>query len=143
MTSSTAGQPVLPFEFIVEGPAISQQTRRRSRLRKWIELVRQSAQVRWPIERPPVAGSLMLRVSYLYEDVVVDLDNLPKPIIDALKDVVYVDDNQITDILLLKRDLRRPLRVENPSDVLAGALDLGKVFLHILIDHAPDQEVVP
>lgn len=44
-----------------------------------------------------------------------DIDNLPKPILDALKGLVYLDDEQVTDIVCHKRDLNRALRVANPS----------------------------
>ena len=43
-----------------------------------------------------------------------DIDNLPKPISDALKGLVYLDDEQVTDIVCRKRNLNRELRVENP-----------------------------
>jgi crossover junction endodeoxyribonuclease RusA len=41
-----------------------------------------------------------------------DIDNLPKPILDALKGLVYLDDTQITDVVCRKRNLHSDLRVE-------------------------------
>ena len=71
-----------------------------------------------------------------------DLDNIPKPILDALKGLVYLDDEQITDVVCRKRNLRGDLRVENPSDVLAEGFSRGNEFLYILVEEAPDQEVI-
>ena len=71
-----------------------------------------------------------------------DLDNLPKPISDALKGLVYLDDDQVTDIVCRKRNLNHNLRVENPSGVLADGFSRGNEFLHIVVEEAPDQEVI-
>ena len=71
-----------------------------------------------------------------------DIDNLPKPILDALKGLVYLDDEQVTDIVCHKRDLNRALRVANPSSVLAEGFSRGNQFLYIVIEEAPDQEVI-
>jgi Holliday junction resolvase RusA-like endonuclease len=34
-----------------------------------------------------------------------DIDNIPKPISDALQGLVYLDDEQVTDVLCRKRNL--------------------------------------
>ena len=51
----------------------------------------------------------MLTVMYFYESGSMDIDNLPKPISDALKGLVYLDDEQVTDIVCRKRNLNREL----------------------------------
>lgn len=133
---------VLPFEFIVDGPPVSQQARRRDRVRAWIEEMQRAAEDDWPPGEIPEAGPVMLTITYFYDAVSFDVDNIPKPILDALKGLVYIDDDQVTDILCRKRDLNRELRVENPSRILAEGLSRGKEFLHILVDAASDQEVI-
>jgi crossover junction endodeoxyribonuclease RusA len=55
----------------------------------------------------------MLTIIYFYDAVEVDVDNILKPILDALKGLLY-DDNQIVDILCRKRNLNSNLRIENP-----------------------------
>lgn len=84
----------------------------------------------------------MLTITYFYEESGMDVDNIPKPISDALKGLVYVDDSQINDILCRRRDLSAGLRVVDPSPTLAAGFDLGVEFLHIRVDPAPDQEVI-
>jgi crossover junction endodeoxyribonuclease RusA len=71
-----------------------------------------------------------------------NLDNLPKPIADALKGFVYLDDEQLTDVLCRKRNLNSSLRIENPSGILSEGLGRGHEFLYIVVDEAPDQEVI-
>jgi crossover junction endodeoxyribonuclease RusA len=65
-----------------------------------------------------------------------DVDNIPKPISDALKGLVYFD------VLCRKRNLNSNLRVEMPSPVLAEGLSHGKEFLYIVVEEAPNQEVI-
>ena len=132
---------MLPFEFVIDGPPVSQQTRRRERVRQWRDEVRRVAEQYWPAEELPVTGPIMLTITYFYDSISMDVDNLPKPILDALKELVYLDDEQVTDVLCRKRDLNRDLRVENPSSILADGLSRGNEFLYIVVAEAPDQEV--
>ena len=85
----------------------------------------------------------MLTITYFYECASMDIDNIPKPIADALKGLVYLDDDQLTDMLCRKRNLNNSLRIENPSAVLAGGIDRGHEFLYIVVEEAPGQEVTP
>ncbi len=71
-----------------------------------------------------------------------DVDNLPKPILDSLKGLVYLDDEQVTDILCRKRNLNSNLRLENPSSVLAEGFSRGNEFLYIIVEEAANQEVI-
>ena len=132
---------MLPFEFVIDGPPVSQQTRRRERVRQWRDEVRRAAEQHWPAGELPVTGPIMLTITYFYDSISMDVDNLPKPILDALRGLVYLDDEQVTDVLCRKRNLNRDFRVENPSSVLADGLSRGNEFLYIVIAEAPDQEV--
>ena len=85
----------------------------------------------------------MVIITYFYEDVSLDVDNIPKPILDALKGLVYSDDAEVSDLLVRKRDLNGDLRIQNPSSVLLETLrDPEQQFLHITVDSVPNQEVV-
>jgi crossover junction endodeoxyribonuclease RusA len=133
---------MLPFEFVIEGPPVSQQTRRRARRRAWIEEIRQAVIDRWPRDEPPALGSIRVSVTYVFAGAAVDLDNLAKPVLDALKGLVYQDDGQVTDIAMRKRDGAANLRISIPSSVLLGAFSRGQEFLHVVVDEAPDQELI-
>ncbi len=133
---------MLPFEFIVDGPPVSQQTRRGEKRRDWIAKVRQEAQRYWSGDPAPVAEPIMLTITYFYDSVSVDVDNVIKPIQDALKGLVYDDDVQVTDVLSRRRNLYGDFRVENLSSVLAEGFSRGNEFLHIVVEEAPDQEVL-
>ena len=133
---------MLPFEFVIDGPPVSQQTRRRERVRQWRDEVRRVAEQYWPTGELPVTGPITLTIMYFYNSVSMDIDNLPKPILDALKGLVYLDDDQVTDIVCRKRNLNSDLRLENPSSFLAEGFSRGNEFLYIVVEEVPDQEVI-
>ena len=83
----------------------------------------------------------MLTITYFYDNVSMDVDNIPKPISDALQGLIYDDDEQVTDVLCRKRN-RNEFRVKNPSSILADGLKRGNEFLYIVVNEAPEQEVI-
>jgi len=128
---------MLPFEFTVEGQPVSQQTRRRDRLPPWRATVRAAAEDLWPTGSAPLAQKLCLTIAYFYEGTPVDVDNIVKPILDSIKDLVYLDDTQITDLITRRRPLTGPVRIEADSPVLTAALERGQEFLYIRITDPP------
>ena len=133
---------MLPFEFVIDGPPVSQQTRRRERLRTWINEVQNEAKQHWSLDALPITGLILVKITYFYEDISIDVDNISKPILDALKGVVFVDDDQVTDLLCQKRHLDATFRLENVSVVLTDRLSKENEFLHIVVQDAPNQEVL-
>jgi Holliday junction resolvase RusA-like endonuclease len=133
---------MLPFEFVIEGPPVSQQTRRRARRQAWVDELRRKAMPRWPVGEPPTTGAISVAITHIFVGVAGDLDNLAKPVLDALKGLVYEDDRQVTDLTVRKRDLARGLRAEVGWPEFLKMLNRGGEFLHVLVQAAPDQEVI-
>jgi crossover junction endodeoxyribonuclease RusA len=96
----------------------------------------------WPAHEPPALGPIKVVITHVFIGASSDLDNLAKPVLDGLKGLAYVDDGQVTDIVLRKRDLTRDLRLETVIPSLLNALDRGEEFLHVLVEEARDLEVV-
>ena len=130
----------MPFEFVIDGPPVSQQARRRSRVKEWTQQVQSVAESRWETE-PPFVGEVMVTITYLYEGASLDVDNISKPILDALKGLVYSDDTQVSDLICRKRDLNGDLRIQDPSLLLLKTLEHSEQFLHIIVDSTLNQEV--
>ncbi len=84
----------------------------------------------------------MVTVTYFFDRVSPDVDNIPKLILDGLKGLVYSDDSQITDMLSRKRSLRGMLGVQSPTNILNEAFGHGREFLYIIVESSPVQEVV-
>lgn len=85
---------------------------------------------------------MMLKIIYFYDSVDMDVDNIVKPIQDAITGLAYVDDDQVTDVLVRKRDLSGNFKVEDVTSILAEGFARGNEFLHIVVTDAPDQEVL-
>jgi Holliday junction resolvase RusA-like endonuclease len=124
---------MLPFEFIVEGHRVSQQTRRRDRLTPWRAVVRAAAETHWPPEDVPVEQPIAVEITHFFEGAPADVDNIVKPILDALKGFVFLDDSQVTDLSSRRRNIAGPYTVELSSRLLTDALANGREFLHVRI----------
>lgn len=126
------------FDVCVHGQPISGQTARRDLLDAWKQRVRWACEARW--NSPPLQGNVRLRVTFYGERVRIDVDNLKKPIQDALQGLVYLDDRQVTDSEGRRRDINNAFRVRYMSAALALAFSDGRPFVHIEIWADPNQE---
>ncbi len=133
---------MLKFEFIVDGPPVSQQARRRERLREWKTVVREEAEKYWSSEKHIATGAVMLQITYFYDAVAMDVDNIVKPIQDAIIGLAYVDDNQVTDVVVRKRYLLENFKINSLTPILEEGFTRGNEFLYIVVTDAPDQEVL-
>ncbi len=84
----------------------------------------------------------MTRFEFIVDGPPVSQDNIVKPIQDAIKGLAYVDDNQVSDLLVRKRNLSGNFRIENMTSTLAEGFASGNEFLHIVVIDAPNQEVI-
>lgn len=131
---------MLSFDFIIKGTPVSQQTRKRKRLREWKDKVRASAAARWPSGSQPLNQAIKISAVYFFEGVALDTDNMLKPIQDALKGIIYSDDCVVTDSQAAKRDLNGNYRVKGMSPVLAEGFCYGSEFIYVKLVDAPSQE---
>ena len=67
---------------------------------------------------------------------------MAKPILDALKDLAYLDDDQVTDLVVRRRNRDDDLRLGSPSPILAAGFARNGELVHVLVEDAPDQEVL-
>jgi len=126
---------MLPFEFIVMGPPLSHQSHNKVRLAGWRNSVRQAAIAAWPLNDPVLAEPLELTVWYLHDGpaVIIDNDNLVKPIQDALNAHIYADDHHIVATHVHKRPLDGQFYVRHMSPVLANGFVIGQEFIWVRI----------
>lgn len=133
---------MLPFEFRIDQTPVSQQARRRKLRNEWIALVRRSAEQRWPAEESPAAGRLMVTIVHFYAGIDLDVDNIPKPILDGIKGLVYGDDRQITDLVCRKRELTENIPFPELSYILREGINRGNPFVYTRVAAAPGPEVI-
>ena len=84
-------------EFIVPGTPISSGASGRSRTH-WKNAVSEAALAALPDKHALVADSVRVTIVYFYVSTDLDLDNIIKPILDALIGVIYVSDFQVANI---------------------------------------------
>ena len=81
-----------------------------------------------------------MTVVYYYDRDPLDVDNMLKPIQDALNQVVYLDDTQITDTRGSKRSLSGSFRVKGMGEALAKGFTHGSDFVYIRVQEAANME---
>ena len=126
------------LEFIMAGPPLSQQAKLNRR--RWQARVREAARQQWG-EARPVSGAVAVTITYFFREEALDVDNIPRPILNALEKLVYANDVQVSDLLCRKRRLEGVL-TRNPSEILQEWLENAEPFTHILVEEREGNEVV-
>jgi crossover junction endodeoxyribonuclease RusA len=129
-----------PFEFLIRSRPVSQQTRRRARLREWKAFVRQEAEHYWRPTHAPADGPVGMTLIYVYDEAALDVDNFMKPIQDALVGLAFLDDALVTDVIIRRRQLRGTFDLTRASPVLVEGFEYGGEFVYVWISDAPPQE---
>lgn len=124
-------------EFLIQGPPVSHQTRRRQRVRGYIEEVRVRAALAYT-DPQPYDGMVRVEITYFYDARAGDVDNIAKPILDGLKGCVLADDSQVMDVVASKRPIATYRFVE-PTPELLRLLAAGREFVRIrVLPFAPE-----
>lgn len=71
-----------------------------------------------------------------------DIDNIVKPILDALERHVYLDDRQIQRILVQKFEPGNVFAFSQPSMTLASAIERSKPALYVRLSDDPFEDLV-
>jgi crossover junction endodeoxyribonuclease RusA len=129
-----------PFEFLLRSRPVSQQARRSSRKEAWKDFVRREAERSWGPVRVPADGPVCVTLIYVYDEVALDVDNILKPIQDALVGLVFPDDSLVTDVIIRRRELRGTFDLTRVSSVLVEGFEYGNEFVYVSIADAPPQE---
>jgi hypothetical protein len=74
--------------------------------------------------------------------VIGDVDNLIKPIQDALQGVVYSNDRQVSDTIGNRRRIDASFVVRYMSMPLAAAFSDGRAFVHIRVYRSPRRQTL-
>ena len=108
------------YEFLIPKRPVSLQTKNRGNLQAWKQYVRGIAAQKW--KQSPLQGmDLQLTLVYLYDTDPVDVDNIIKPIQDALVGLVYEDDLIVTDVESRRRFLVGTFDLTRcPADLING-----------------------
>jgi Holliday junction resolvase RusA-like endonuclease len=132
------------FEFVVTGPPASAHAARRApqELAAWKAAVASAARLHWAANRSPRSDALSVRITEFALLKTRDLDNIGKPILDALQGIVYRNDRQILELVVDWRPIDGLFRALHMSPLVALAFTRGSDFLWIRIEtHTADPDI--
>lgn len=132
--------PIPPI--LIPGPAASENARRNDydRWCAWKKTVKMKVREHWHGEPLPDNRSVAVTITYFAQGgpgEPHDVDNLAKPILDAMKCTVYVDDKQVSDLLCRMRYLKTSPPPLNPPAGLDEYLGQQEPVVVIEIDPHP------
>ncbi len=131
-----------PLEFLVSGTPVSAQTARAESREAWKAKVKAaSANV---IPSPHFASDQRMAVTLYYlpeKPMVGDIDNIIKPVLDALSRHLYLDDRQVERVVVQKFEPGSGYQFKKPTATLARALTHRPV-LYVRISNDPFEELI-
>ncbi|MFF6808009.1 RusA family crossover junction endodeoxyribonuclease [Streptomyces sp. NPDC012616] len=133
---------LLPWECVILGVPASLQGSS-SRRRAWKADVSAAARKVWPAAVAPLTSSLSVTITFFHQGSPLDVDNMLKPIQDALCGIAFVDDAQVTDVHGSLRDVNGAFKVCGLSAALAEGFVSGGPFVHIKLEESPGHEELP
>jgi len=98
----------------------------------------------WHPGRRPYDREVGIIVIYFYRDQTnIDIDNIAKPILDALNGLLIEDDVLVSQLVLRKTDQNLIDPIRDPSPALAGAVGEFDNFVYVSLGEPPDHSEVP
>ena len=127
------------FEFLIPKRPVSLQTKNRKNLQAWKDFVLLEAKKAW-LGNSSTLDELHLTLVYLYYEDPVDVDNIIKPIQDALVGLVYNDDLAIVDVESHRRPLSGPFEILKYPRLLAEGILGGGECVYVRVTDAKPLE---
>jgi crossover junction endodeoxyribonuclease RusA len=134
-----------PIEFVVEGTAVSLQNRgrRRRSLREWQARVREASRTALPDGHFAADGPIAVMLYYFPNAMMQgDIDNIVKPILDALSEHIYRTDHQVQRVLVQKFEPDNVFEFASPSSMLEAALTGRKPILYVRLSDNPFEDLI-
>jgi crossover junction endodeoxyribonuclease RusA len=132
-----------PIEFIVKGAPISLQTKRAGSRTAWKHQVRQASYSALPEGHFASEASITVTLFYFpVDEMEGDIDNIVKPILDALCRHIYLDDRQVQRVWVQKFEPRQGFPFVDPSPTLSDALKGQKPLVFIRLTNDPFEGLI-
>lgn len=120
------------IEFLLPRRPLSHQAKDTKSKAAWRDFVYGRAFAAWK-GKPIKCGPLRFAIVYLCEDDPGDINNIIKPIQDALNSLIYSDDSLIWDVAGHMRLLSDPIDIIGLPDLLAEAVIGGRECVYVRI----------
>lgn len=126
------------FEFVIPQRPVSLQVKNRANLQRFKAFVNAEAAKTWPADIAPLSKNLRVTLIYLAAEDAADVDNIIKPILDALVGWVYSDDDCVCDVDCHRRYLSEPIDVTDLPPLLQAAVARPEEFVYVRVPHASE-----
>ena len=125
------------LEFVILGPPISNQQstqRGKGNLRTWRARIKGAARKQWA--RSPLTGDLKAIIINFHDSdkPSVDVDNMSKPILDELQDIVYLDDRQIRQAEITHLRINAAFSFVGVSKIIVNTVQAGNEFVYVRLE---------
>ena len=128
------------FEFVVIGSPFSVNLARKQSKKHadWKREVGRAAKAQWlkdgrPAEGLPLSGPMEVTITTFFTALQKDVDNVVKPILDGLKQVIYVDDGEIYKLTSQRIDLKTYAYAGDLSRMVATALETHQELVQVIL----------
>ncbi|QCI66734.1 RusA family crossover junction endodeoxyribonuclease [Phreatobacter stygius] len=135
-------EPEFPLEFVVEGTPVSLQTKRAASRIEWQARVKEASKQALPEGHWATEGRVAATL-YYFPDAAMegDIDNIVKPILDALGRHIYIDDSQVERVVVQKFEPGNIFPFATPSSMLEEALRRPKPLLYVRLTDDPFEDL--
>jgi crossover junction endodeoxyribonuclease RusA len=131
-----------PIEFLVRGTPVSLQTKRGRARDEWKQRVREASTSAIPSPHFATYDKICVTIFYLPEEPMQgDIDNIIKPILDALCRHIYLDDQQVERVVVQKFEPGSEYVFSDPTVTLDEAWRTEKPVLYVRISNDPSEEL--
>ncbi len=125
------------LEFVILGPPISNQqstTHGKTNLAAWKAAIAGAATLNW--SNPTLTTELKAVIINVYagNEPSVDVDNLSKPILDAMQKIVFDNDRQIVQPEITHAKIGAAYQVMGVRPIIVTALQAGNQFVYVRIE---------
>jgi crossover junction endodeoxyribonuclease RusA len=127
------------FELLIPKRPVSHQAKSRENLQAWKDYVYGRARSKWR-GTPLTADGVRVTLVYLCDDSPADIDNIIKPIQDALVGVVLADDIQVTDVDSHRRFLTDQIDITRLPPLLTEGVVSGEECVYVRVSLASELE---
>lgn len=137
------------LEFVVVGTPISNQQSTpngRKNLTSWRKKVIAEATAVWGTKTPlPSSQPLKVILINFYGGTKssVDLDNMLKPILDAMQSIVYDDDRQFSQAEITHASITAVFQIVGAASIIIHTIHAGKPFVFVRIEDPVDPFPLP
>lgn len=132
-----------PVEFVVPGTPISFAASANSR-HAWQTRIREAVQPLLPQNYFAAQNPVQVTIFFFADTPVrFDIDNIVKPILDALKGCVFIDDRQVERLVVQKFEPERLFTFSDPSGELSDAFEADRPRVYLAIKGSEPGEITP